>query len=124
MKSVKLLVLLTLFAATPALWAVQTNAQNGCDEEFGQNYWNQHPTARAQEESTAVAAGGKLALRPPRNGGVAVEGWDRDVISVVACKTAGGDTAAEAQQVLSGIRIKTEAGLVTAEGPAGGEWTV
>src|SRR5436309_9388020 len=98
MRSVKLLVLLTLFAATPALWALQTTAQTGCDEEFGQTYWNQHPTARAQEEHTAVAAGGKLALRPPRNGGVAVEGWDRNVISVVACKAASGDTEAEAQQ--------------------------
>src|SRR5207302_8721660 len=100
------------------------SAQPGCDEYFGQQYWDERPSVRVQEETTVVASGGKLALRPPHNGGVAVEGWDRNVISVIACKAATGATEQDAQRVLNSVQVKTQAGLVTADGPDDGGWTV
>src|SRR5262249_40637571 len=58
-----------------------------------------------------------------RNSGAQVLGWDKDTYSVTACKAAVG---ADAQQLLSQIKLNIQGGEVSVEGPShgGGDWTV
>jgi DUF4097 and DUF4098 domain-containing protein YvlB len=64
-----------------------------------------------------------LRVHEVENGGVQVQGWDKDVYSVTACKAAvGGDAA----RLLSQIKLAVQGGEVSVGGPQGdrGDWTV
>jgi DUF4097 and DUF4098 domain-containing protein YvlB len=63
-----------------------------------------------------------LQVRPHRNGGVQISGWDKETYSVTACK-AVARTAGEG--LLSQITMAIENGQVTTNGPAdGNDWVV
>ncbi|HEU5401239.1 MAG TPA: DUF4097 family beta strand repeat-containing protein [Terriglobales bacterium] len=51
------------------------------------------------------------------NGGIEVTGWDRDQYAVTVCKSAAGETQAEAQQVLGQIQVQRNGGTLTVTGP-------
>lgn len=63
-----------------------------------------------------------LQIRAPQNGGIYVEGWDRNEYSIKACLAAAGDNAAEAQAVLDKLSLTVRDGRVTIEGPSGETW--
>jgi DUF4097 and DUF4098 domain-containing protein YvlB len=64
-----------------------------------------------------------LQVRPHRNGGVQVSGWDNDSYEVMACKAARDD--GDAERVLSQIHLVVDGAKVSATGPSGEEdWTV
>jgi len=73
------------------------------------------------------APGGTIAVDGRENGGVAVEGWDRDSVLVRARIQAQAPTEAEAREVADRIRIATSGGTISADGPAsrrGASWSV
>ena len=67
---------------------------------------------------------GALAVDAGRNGGITVEGWDRNEIRVRAVVTATARSEADARQMASGVQIEAGGGKVSATGPsmAGREW--
>jgi DUF4097 and DUF4098 domain-containing protein YvlB len=59
-----------------------------------------------------------LDIDGQQNGSVAVHGWDRSEVLVLARIQADGDDLSEARDLASGINIETEGGRVRAEGPS------
>jgi hypothetical protein len=77
---------------------------------------------RAEERTLTKAEAPVLQVRPHRNGGVQISGWDKETYSVTACK-AVARTAGEG--LLSQITMAIENGQVTTNGPAdGNDWVV
>jgi Toastrack DUF4097 len=78
-------------------------------------------------ETGMRASGGTLSVDPGRNGGVAVLGWDRDSIAVIAKIQANGATEADAASLADAVRIAAAGDEVRAEGPRSGDdsrWSV
>jgi hypothetical protein len=66
---------------------------------------------------------GTLTVDPSENGGVAVYGWDRDSIGVVAKIEAEAGTAEDARELAEGVRIETAGSEIQASGPDMGRRT-
>ena len=80
-------------------------------------------TARAdQQQSIPRSAISTLQVRPPRNGGVDVQGWNRDEYSITACLAAGGESESEAKATLAQLKLSVRGGQVTVEGPNPQDW--
>src|SRR5258707_2967673 len=83
----------------------------------------ERPTIQSEERTVSKAEAAVLRVHEVENGGVQVQGWDKDVYSVTACKAAvGGDAA----RLLSQIKLAVQGGEVSVGGPQGdrGDWTV
>jgi osmotically-inducible protein OsmY len=83
----------------------------------------ERPTIESEERTVSKAEASVLRVHEVENGGVQVQGWDKDVYSVTACKAAvGGDAA----RLLSQIKLAVQGGEVSVSGPHGnrGDWTV
>jgi hypothetical protein len=83
----------------------------------------ERPTIEAEERTVSKAEAPVLRVREVENGGVQVQGWDKDAYSVTACKAAvGGDAA----RLLSQIKLTVQGGEVSVSGPHGDreDWTV
>jgi len=79
---------------------------------------------KAEEHTLTKAEAPVLHVRPHKNGGVQVRGWDKDVYSVTACKAAA-NYGGEAERVLSQITMSVSGGEVSTSGPNGDEdWTI
>lgn len=79
---------------------------------------------KTEEHTLTKAEAPVLHVRPHRNGGVQVQGWDKDVYSVTACKAAANYDGA-AERVLSQITMSVSGGEVSTNGPNGDEdWTI
>ncbi|HJQ26139.1 MAG TPA: DUF4097 family beta strand repeat-containing protein [Blastocatellia bacterium] len=76
------------------------------------------------EQTKTIPQGAFSALRiqAPRNGGIAVQGWDRGEFSITACLGAAGDDAAEARALLNQLSLAVQDGQVTVQGPGGEPW--
>ena len=113
MKPKFLALFLILLMALPAI--AQTSSVD-CEKRFHTDYGWGRQTYYAQE--TRTIAGNSVSLRPSRNGGIAVEGWDQPNIEVTACK------AAEDQSLLSQAHMNVAGTEVTSDGPDNSGWTV
>src|SRR6266446_1113920 len=83
----------------------------------------ERPTIQSEERTVSKAEAAVLRVHEVENGGVQVQGWDKDVYSVTACKAAvGGDAA----RLLSQIKLAVQSGEVSISGPHGDreDWTV
>ena len=83
----------------------------------------ERPTIQSEERTVSKAEAPVLRVREVENGGVQVQGWDKDAYSVTACKAAvGGDAA----RLLSQIKLAVQGGEVSVSGPHGDreDWTV
>src|SRR6266851_2445188 len=83
----------------------------------------ERPTIQSEERTVSKAETAVLRVHEVENGGVQVQGWDKDVYSVTACKAAvGGDAA----RLLSQIKLAVQGGEVSVSGPHGDreDWTV
>src|SRR5216683_3258205 len=83
----------------------------------------ERPTIQSEERTVSKAEAAVLRVHEVENGGVQVQGWDKDVYSVTACKAAvGGDAA----RLLSQIKLAVQGGEVSVSGPHGDReaWTV
>jgi hypothetical protein len=63
-------------------------------------------------------AAGPLTVDAGQNGGIQVEGWDRNEIRVRAVVSANARTEAEAKQLASGVQVQVGGGRVSATGPS------
>ncbi|HEU4390280.1 MAG TPA: hypothetical protein VFV34_20930 [Blastocatellia bacterium] len=80
-------------------------------------------TARSELMQTIPrSAVSLLRVRPPMNGGVQIHGSNANEYVVKACLAAGGDDLAQAQELLKDLRLSTENGEVSVEGPNSKEW--
>src|SRR5713101_4308445 len=83
----------------------------------------ERPTIQSEERTVSKAEAAVLRVHEVENGGVQVQGWDKDVYSVTACKAAvGGDAA----RLLAQIKLAVQGGEVSVSGPHGDreDWTV
>src|SRR6266446_10531233 len=83
----------------------------------------ERPTIQSEERTVSKAEAPVLRVHEVENGGVQVQGWDKDAYSVTACKAAvGGDAA----RLLSQIKLAVQGGEVSVSGPHGDreDWTV
>ncbi len=83
----------------------------------------ERPTIQSEERMVSKAEAPVLRVHEVENGGVQVQGWDKDAYSVTACKAAvGGDAA----RLLSQIKLTVQGGEVSVSGPHGDreDWTV
>jgi hypothetical protein len=84
---------------------------------------DERPTIEAEERTVTKGEAPVLRVREVENGGVQVQGWEKETYSVTACKAAvGGDAA----RLLSQIRLAVQGGEVSVTGPHGDreDWTV
>jgi hypothetical protein len=123
----------------PAPVGATTTAWAGESLRIGSTYWgdgpaadcsdlhirldDERPTIQAEQRTVTKAEAAVLRVHEVENGGVQVQGWDKDAYSVTACKAAvGGDAA----RLLAEIKLAVQGGEVSVSGPHGGhnDWTV
>jgi DUF4097 and DUF4098 domain-containing protein YvlB len=74
-----------------------------------------------EERTLSKSEASVLRINELENGGIQLQGWDRDVYSVTACKA----VRADARQLLSEIKVSVQGGQVSVTGPARhNDWTV
>jgi hypothetical protein len=80
-------------------------------------------TLRSQfVQSVPASAISTLQVRSAKNGGVHIQGWNRNEYSITACLAAGGDNANEAKALLDQLKLSVSGGKVTVEGPNSQDW--
>ena len=93
--------------------ATQSFNEDPCrDQGWNDDYYR---TCEVREESMAA---GPLTVDAGQNGGIQVEGWDRNEIRVRAVVSANARTEAEAKQLASGVQVQVGSGRVSATGPS------
>ncbi|MGC1416053.1 MAG: hypothetical protein WA817_12270 [Candidatus Acidiferrum sp.] len=79
---------------------------------------------KSEERVLTKAEAPSLRVRPHTNGGVQVQGWDKDVYSVTACKAAANYDG-DAGRILSQIKLFVQNGEISTSGPSDErDWTV
>src|SRR5712692_938745 len=98
----------TVFAASLLFVARTLAAQEDSEEWLSQcrHDWNDRPKVCVVRETGFHPAGGTLTIDPSENGGVAVYGWDRDSIGVVAKIEAQANSESAAQAIADGVHIE------------------
>lgn len=89
--------------------------------------WNERPHACRIRETGMRPTSGTLTVDPGENGAIAIYGWDRDSIAVVAKIQAGARSEEDARQLLDGVRIDAAGSTIRASGPETGRrqhWSV
>jgi len=77
-----------------------------------------------EERAVTKADAPTLRVRPHQNGGVQVQGWDKDTYSVTSCKFAA-DYNGRADGLLAQMKLSVKDGEVSTSGPSDDEdWTV
>ncbi len=114
---------MTVGASNVAAQAGWSRNSGGCPEG-----WGGGDRERACETRTrTLAAGGSLTVDGGRNGGIGVEGWDRDEVSVTARVQANARSASRAEELAAAVRLQADDGHLSARGPdtgRGESWSV
>jgi hypothetical protein len=84
---------------------------------------DERPTIESEERTVSKAEASVLRVHEVENGGVQVQGWDKDAYSVTACKAAVGS---DAPRLLSQMKLAVQGGEVSVSEPHGyhSDWTV
>jgi len=78
---------------------------------------------QSEERTITKADAPTLRIRPHQNGGVQVQGWDKDTYSVTSCKFASNEDGG-AQRMLAQMTLSVKNGEVSTSGPSDeGDWT-
>ncbi|HEY6385876.1 MAG TPA: hypothetical protein VIX91_09365 [Candidatus Acidoferrum sp.] len=78
----------------------------------------------SEERTVTKAEAPTLRVHPHKNGGVQVQGWDKDTYSVTSCKFASNEDGG-AQRILAQMTLSVKNGEVSTNGPSDdGEWTI
>jgi len=116
-----LLTIATALALTGAVGATQPT-----DDPCRDRGWDDdHYRACEVRESTMPA--GPLTVDAGRNGGIRVEGWDRNEIRVQAVVTANARREDDAKRLTTEVQLQAAGGRVSASGPSTGDrewWSV
>jgi hypothetical protein len=90
--------------------------------DLGIRFDDEDAVVRSEERVLTKAEAPVLQVRPHRNGGVQISGWDKETYSVTACKAVARSAG---EGLLSQITLAIENGKVTTNGPAGDDgWVV
>jgi hypothetical protein len=77
-----------------------------------------------EERTITKADAPTLRVRPHKNGGVQIQGWDKDTYSVTSCKFASNEDGG-AQRILAQMTLSVKNGEVSTSGPSDdGEWAI
>lgn len=87
------------------------DAQQGCDRQG----WDGERICEVRE--ITLAAEGNLDVDASPNGGIQVEGWDRNEVRVRAIVQARADSERRAREVLDEIAIRADGTRIRSEGP-------
>ena len=98
-------------AALPG--AVHAAERDWCREDGG----NDRPSHCEVREVTLGAGTDAIDVDAAPNGGIAVQGWKRSEVRVLAKVTARGETEEDARTLASQVRIDTTGGTIRAQGP-------
>lgn len=123
---------LAALAAVPAVLAVAepASAQASADawlarcQEDGRNNRGEH---HCEVRTFDLSATGSLEVDASPNGGVTVNGWDRNEVQVVAMVRAQSRTRADAEALAREVEVIAEPGRVRTDGPRpqrGVNWSV
>lgn len=85
--------------------------------DCGSGRWGDRPRACRVRETGMRPAAGALTVDPGQNGGVAIYGWDRDSIAVVAKIEAEGRSDEDASQQVDAVQIEAAGNSIRATGP-------
>jgi hypothetical protein len=114
------LALALLLVAAPAV--AQRAAGGSCQEQ---------PERRSDSFSelrrTTLPVTRSLTVDAKPNGGISVQGWDRDQVLVCASVQAHAESESAARSLASQVRVVTDGGTIRAEGPRsqdGRSWSV
>jgi DUF4097 and DUF4098 domain-containing protein YvlB len=78
----------------------------------------------SEERTVTKSEAPTLHVRPHKNGGVQIQGWDKDTYSVTSCKFASNEDGS-AQRILAQMTLSVKNGEVLTNGPSGdGEWAI
>jgi DUF4097 and DUF4098 domain-containing protein YvlB len=81
-------------------------------------------TIESEERTFSKADSRVLHIDELENGGVQLQGWDKDLYSVTACKAADASRG-DAKQLISQIKLSVQGGHVSISGPAShNDWNV
>jgi len=109
------LALVSLIAPLTARAQYEDRAQ-----KWLQNCENRSNYGRAQFcelRGTTLRPESKISVDGRQNGGVAFYGWDRNEVKVVAMIQANADNDNQAEELAKQVRINTNGGRISAEGP-------
>ncbi|HXY00052.1 MAG TPA: hypothetical protein VEI54_03965 [Candidatus Limnocylindrales bacterium] len=77
---------------------------------------HQEAVVQSEERTITKAEASTLHVHAEPNGGIQVEGWDKDTYSVTLCKAA--EAGSDADSILSGIHLKFQNGELGVSGPS------
>ena len=105
---------------------VHTVIEQSNDDPCRDRGWDRddYTFCEVREESMSP---GPLTVDAGTNGGIRIEGWERNEIHVQAIINTHARSEADAKQLASGVQIQTGSGKVTATGPSAGRregWSV
>lgn len=103
-------------AAAVVLASGNAAAQMSCEDDWGRG--DRERSCEVREQTLPSSA--SLLVDGGTNGGISVEGWDRDEIRVRAKVWANAESEARAESMASEIRILVDDGRIRAEGPDAG----
>jgi DUF4097 and DUF4098 domain-containing protein YvlB len=67
---------------------------------------------------TGFRSTGAIDVDPGPNGGVSVEGWDRDSVDISVRVSAGAETEADAKAIAADVEVQAKGGRIRVEGPS------
>jgi hypothetical protein len=92
--------------------------------DFHVRFDDRDAVTESEERTVTKADAPTLRVRPHKNGGVQVQGWDKDTYSVTSCKFASNEDGG-AQRILAQMTLSVKNGEVSTNGPSDdGEWAI
>jgi DUF4097 and DUF4098 domain-containing protein YvlB len=104
----------------------RTAIEQAGDDPCRDRGWDRDDYTFCEVREETMAAG-PLTVDAGTNGGIRIEGWDRNEIHITAVINAHAGTEADAKQLASGIQIQAGSGKVSSTGPSAGRregWSV
>jgi hypothetical protein len=91
-----------------------------CDQNHIYSYDEGYPEHAFAQEEHALPAGSftRLDVESFRNNGVSLVGWSQPGAKLVVCKFSAGTTKAEANELLSELKVEISGGKISGSGPA------
>ena len=91
------------------------------------NFDGERAIVKSEEKTLSRAEAPTLRVHAETNGGVQVQGWDKDTYSITTCKAAAPPEG-QAEMLFSQIHVSMQGGEVSASGPGRsgrhGQWSV
>jgi hypothetical protein len=99
--------------------AVNHDAPLASCSDLNIQFENRHAVIQSEDRTISKSDAATLRIQAESNGGLQVEGWEKNDYSVILCKAA--DPADNAQEVLSKIHLTFQNGELSVAGPASHE---